>query len=283
MASTKYIGYLGGAAIAAGVGAAIAVAGAGTANADTTEGDVSARLAKPDAAPDRPKPLARLADRIEKAAAEVTKSAASAKLPTTLKPKDANVAATQITVRKPKPKPQEFEADQVQRLKNAFQGEVVTQADPIPYEPNPFRAEDPAPVDIPAEVVQISNQVQSALGPELAPYAREGIEAAYRGSQMVPWVNAVVPLTEILPALGSAAGDDDDARDARQLIINELIKTTPPGSFLFYGYDLVADLGNQEVAAQTLKEQAFSGVWDLLDPGEILHNTGESGIGNALG
>ena len=227
--------------------------------------------------------MATLTDRIEKSAAQVIKSASSTKAPSTVKANDANVSATQITVRKPKPTPQEFEAEQVQQLKNAFQGEATIQADPIPYEPNPFRAEDPAPVGIPDAVVQISEQLQSSVGPELAPYAREGVEAVYRGSQMVPWVNVVVPLTKILPAIGPAAGNDSAARDARQLIVNELIKTTPPGSFLFYGYDLVADLGNQEVEAQALKQQVFSGGWDLLDPAEILHNDGESGIGNALG
>jgi hypothetical protein len=96
---------------------------------------------------------------------------------------------------------------------------------------------------------------------------------------MIPWVNAVVPVTKIVPAIGAAIGGDTAAS---QQIVNELIKTTPPGSFLYYGYDLVADLANQEDQAQALKEQAFADVWDLLDPLGILHPPGEPGIGSAL-
>lgn len=43
-----------------------------------------------------------------------------------------------------------------------------------------------------------------------------------------------------------------------------------------------ADLANREEAAAALKEQAFIGVWDLLDFGNVAHNDGQSGIGNAL-
>jgi hypothetical protein len=289
MTSTRYIGYLGGAAIAAGVGAAIAVAGAATANAETPDSEAGAAQAKTETKPDRPKPLQELTDRIEKVATEVTKKASTTKAPSISKPTEANISATQITVRKPTAK--EFEAEQVERLKGLFQGEstapaaknndnAITAAAEIPYEPNPFRADDPAPVDVPDAVVGVSEQLQTAVGPDLAPYVREGVEQAYRGSQMVPWVNAVVPITKILPSIGPAAAGDTAAR---QLIVNELIKTTPPGSFLYYGYDLVADLANRENEAQALKEQAFTGVWDLLDPTGILHPPGQPGIGGALG
>ncbi len=279
MTSTRYIGYLGGAAIAAGVGAAIAVAGTATANADAPDGEANAAAANPETKPDRPKPLGKLTDRVEKVATGVTKKA-----PTT-------TTATQITLRKPKPTPREFEAEQVERLTGLFQGQaaapkaaqadgVVSQAEETPYDPNPFRQNDPAPVDIPAPVVGISEQLQTAVGPDLAPFVREGVEQGYRGSQMVPWVNAVVPITKIGPAIGPAAEGDTAAR---QLIVNELIKTTPPGSFLYYGYDIVADLANREAEAQALKEQAFTGVWDLLDPNGIMHPPGQPGIGGALG
>jgi hypothetical protein len=296
MTSTRYLGYLGGAAIAAGVGAAIAVAGAATANAETPDGEANAAAANAETKPDRPKPLEKLTEHIEKLSTEVAKKASSATTPSTSKPNDAGVSATQIVVKKPKPTPQEFEAEQVERLKGLFQGgatapaaattgdDVVVQAaEAIPYEPNPFRADDPAPVDVPDSVVGISEQLQAAVGPDLAPYVREGVEQGYRSTQMVPWVNAIVPITKILPLIGPATGQGETALAARQVIVNELIKTTPPGSFLYYGYDLVADLANQEDAAAALKEQAFIGVWDLLDFGNLLHNDGESGIGNALG
>ncbi len=292
MAATKYIGYLGGAAIAAGVGAAIAVAGAATANADTTESDVKAEPAKSEAKADHQKPLEKLTDRIEKVTAQVTKSASSTKsTPSTSKPNEANVSATQIVVKKPTP--QEFEAEQVARLKGLFQpresaahdvakadNDVVTQAEEPSAIPNPFGPTDPDPVGIPPEIVNIRNQLMNSSPEQLRPFVREGVEQAYRGSQMVPWVNAVVPISKIVPALPDALNGDTDAR---QLIVNELIKTTPPGSFLYSGYDLVADLANREDEAQDLKEQVYAGVWDLLDPTGILHTPGQSGIGDALG
>lgn len=288
MTSAKYIGYLGGAAVAAGVGAAIAVAGAASANAESADGEAAAAPAKAEAKPDHPKPLEKLTDRIEKVAAQVTKKASAKQTPpSTSKPDDANISATQITIRRPPPTPQEFEAEQVERLKGLFQGQAatpaaakagddaVTAAEAVPYDPNPFRQNDPAPVDIPAPVVAVRDQLVGATPEGLAPYVREGVEQAYRGSQMVPWVNAVVPVTKIVPSVGAALDGD---KDARQLIVNELIKTTPPGSFLYYGYDLVADLANREDEAKALKEQAFTGVWDLLDPTGVVHPPGKPGI-----
>jgi hypothetical protein len=286
MASTKYIGYLGGAAVAAGVGAAIAVAGAATANADA-EADAPKTEAPKAESAERAKPLEKLTDRIEKVASTVTKAATASKPKSSTdvdssdsKLSDAGVSATQITVRKPTAK--EFETQQVERLKGLFQPrEAATQADEEGI-PNPFRAEDPDPVDVPDAVVAVRDQLVGAAPEALAPYVREGVEQAYRGSQMVPWVNAVVPITKISPLIGPATGEGPAALDARQVIVNELIKTTPPGSFLYYGYDLVADLANREEAAAELKGQAFAGVWDLLDFGNFAHNDGQSGIGNAL-
>jgi len=299
MASTKYIGYLGGAAVAAGVGAAIAVAGAATANADAEADAPKTEAPKTESGAERAKPLEKLTDRIEMVASTVTKAATASKpKPSTdvgssdSKLSDAGVSATQITVRKPTAK--EFEAQQVERLKGLFQpreaatpaaaksdSDVVTQADEEGI-PNPFRADDPEPVDVPDAVVAVRDQLVGAAPEALAPYVREGVEQAYRGSQMIPWVNAVVPITKIIPLIGPATGEGPAALDARQAIVNELIKTTPPGSFLFYGYDLVADLANREEAAASLKEQAFAGVWDLLDFGNFAHNDGQGGIGNAL-
>ncbi len=304
MASTKYIGYLGGAAVAAGVGAAIAVAGAATAGADTEADAPKTEAAKPESGTQRAKPLEKLTDSIEKVTSQVTKAAAAA----AVKPKpsteadssdsklsDAGVSATQITVRKPTAK--EFEAKQVERLRGLFQPReaaapaptaaksdsdtVTTQADEEGI-PNPFRANDPDPVDVPDAVVAVRDQLVGAAPEALAPYVREGVEQAYRGSQMIPWVNAVVPITKIVPLIGPATGEGEAALAARQVIVNELIKTTPPGSFLYYGYDLVADFANREEATADLKQQAFIGVWDLLDFGNFLHNPGQSGIGNAL-
>ncbi len=302
MASTKYIGYLGGAAVAAGVGAAIAVAGAATAGADTEADTQKTEAAKTESGTQRARPLEKLTDSIEKVTSQVTKAVTASKpKPSTeadssgSKLRDAGVSATQITVRKPTA--QEFEAEQIERLKGLFQPReaaapaptaakadndtVTTQADEEGI-PNPFRANDPDPVDVPDAVVAVRDQLVGAAPEALAPYVREGVEQGYRATQMVPWVNAVVPITKIVPLIGPATGEGEAALAARQVIVNELIKTTPPGSFLYYGYDLVADLANREQAAADLKQQAFIGAWDLLDFGNFLHNDGESGIGNAL-
>jgi len=61
-------------------------------------------------------------------------------------------------------------------------------------------------------------------------------------------------------------------------IVNQLLLTTPPVSFLYYGYDEVADLLNVEEQAQDQKELLYATVWDTLDPLFLLHNEGNPGI-----
>jgi hypothetical protein len=246
------------------------------------------------------------ADNIEKAAAHVTKAV-----------QDAKPAKPVSGTLKPKPTAKEFEAEQVTKLKGLFTpkqaaapepapvvedspetavaqpksktlatpkvGAVQTQAD-TPWNPNPFRDDDPEPTDIPEPIMNLRNALMNTgLPNELDPFIREATEQIYRGSQIVPWVNAVIPIGKILPSLAPALGDDDAARDARQTIITELIKTTPPGSAVYYGYDIVADLINLEEPGAALKVQAVATVWDLLDPFELAHNKGNSGIGGAAG
>ncbi|OHT93645.1 hypothetical protein BKG60_25785 [Mycobacterium syngnathidarum] len=334
-ASTKYIGYVGGVAVAAGVGAALAVAGQGTAHADSTDGrskgSTSSTSQHTKAGPKRgetkadtkrAKPVAKFKDavkdnldkragKIEKAATRVTES--------------ANAVTTTITgsLTKPvkpklksKPSAEEFEAGEVAKLKDLFnpkqaaapkptadseavvqpestslatpklaavQTQVDTAADDPAWDPNPFRAEDPEPTDIPEPIMNLRNALMGASPDQLDPFVREATEQIYRGSQIVPWVNAVIPISKILPSLAPALGDDEAARDARQTIIMELIKTTPPGSAVYYGYDIVADLINLETPGAELKDTAVATVWDLLDPFELAHNKGNSGIGNAAG
>lgn len=343
MASTKYIGYVGGVAVAAGVGAAIAVAGQGTAHADSTDGAAkgstsgasqhvkagpkrSATTTGPAKAGatkagenKRAKPvstvragvkgtLEKKADKIEKAAAQVSKAVTAAK------PSAAQPA--------PKPSAEEFEAGQVAKLKSLFapkqaaapepgpveqdkpntdiavrpvsktavtpkvaavRSEADTAADAPAWDPNPFRADDPEPTDFPEAIMNLRQALLDASPDELDPFVREATEQIYRGSQIVPWVNAVIPISKILPSLAPALGSGPEALDARQTIIMELIKTTPPGSAVYYGYDIVADLINLEEPGAALKVQAVATVWDLLDPFQLAHNKGTSGIGNAAG
>ncbi|MBU9763882.1 hypothetical protein FR943_08510 [Mycobacterium sp. TNTM28] len=310
MAATRYLGYVGGVAVAVGVGATIAVAGQPAAHADSGDGAAkdSARTSQhvkagpKRAETKRAKPLAKSKPALDKQAG-----------------KSANAVAKAVTATpKHKPSAEEFEAEQVTKLKNLFAPKRTTVPEPkpetepapksaaspklsavqtrsdtvdaqtetpaeTPWNPNPFRADDPDPTDFPDAIMSLRQALLTASPDELDPFVREATEQIYRGSQIVPWVNAVIPIGKIIEDLAPAMGDTPDARAARQIIINELIKTTPPGSFLYYGYDIAADLLNLEVPGQALKEQAVTTVWDLLDPFELAHNLGESGIGNAAG
>ena len=381
-ASTKYAGYVGGAAVALGVGAAIAVAGQGTAHADTDSAKESSAAGSSssssgvDAGPkagtktgsktaktERHKPRslvnagvqkaadkagkdiqkagkdlqkavntaaaraektaartekaidqvgAHVSGQINKAAATVSKSVTDSLKPVTKPVKSVTKDALKDTVK-------DFEAEQIARLKEVFtpkqaaapQPEVKPEADSAlekstptvraavdtqvgaradapadpPWSPNPLRPDDPDPTDFPDAIMDLRDALLGASPDFLDPLVREATEQIYRGSQIVPWVNAVIPISKILPNLAPALGDDIEvARDARQLIITELIKTTPPGSALYYGYDIVADLINLEAPAADLKYGAVATVWNILDPLQLVHNRDSAvGIGSAAG
>lgn len=149
---------------------------------------------------------------------------------------------------------------------------AVTADDPLS---NPFRPDDPDPKGVPATVLRLRDAILAPLPEELQPYVREVLELAYRSSQIVPWVNTVVPITEILPALVLAVRGD---KDAAQIAVNQLLLTTGPVSTIYYGYDEVADLLNVEDGAWALKEQFYATVWDAVDFAFLLHNPGESGL-----
>jgi len=387
-ASTKYAGYVGGAAVALGVGAAIAVAGQGTAHADTdsgsaktsskessTAGSVSRGSSGVNAGPkadtksgtkadtktgsktgskaagktERPRPLSKVsagvqkaadkagkdikkavdtaAARAEKAAARTEKVGAhvSGQINSQINKAAAAVSKSVTDSLKPvtgtvkpvtKDALKDFEAEQIARLKEVFtpkeaaapntepeagsalekttptarataDTQVGAQADAPadpPWSPNPLRPDDPDPTDFPDAIMDLRDALLGASPEFLDPLVREATEQIYRGSQIVPWVNAVIPISKILPNLAPALGDDDAARDARQLIITELIKTTPPGSALYYGYDIIADLINLESPAAELKYGAVATVWNILDPLQLVHNKDKAvGIGSAAG
>jgi hypothetical protein len=314
MASAKYIGYVGGMAVAAGVGAAIAVAGQGTAHADdgaTAAKSETAKTAADSAGPKKKpaanKPFTKLNKAVNDAVQHAAKDAAD-HVTKQLKASDAAAA-------KLKKSAAAFEAEQVDKLRNAFKPVTKPVSKPVtdpvtkpaskpkgavaaaapsasstgvlppgvePAEPsiNPFRPEDPTPFSMPATVRQFEKALLSSpLVPDaLDPFVREGVEAAYRGSQMVPYVNVVVPISQILPQLTAALSGDEGARDATQVIVNELLVTTQPVSFLYYGYDEIADLLNVEFEAQEAKEEFYATAWNILDPFHVLHNAGKSGL-----
>ncbi|CAJ1586195.1 hypothetical protein [[Mycobacterium] wendilense] len=139
---------------------------------------------------------------------------------------------------------------------------------------NPFRPNDPEPT--PAGMFGPFLDIRSAMldvSPDsIDPFVREGFEAGYRVSQMVPWVNLPIPLLHI------AAAAADPEQSVAQVGINQLLLTLPPIGIVYYGYDQAADLANVEVAAAALKETFYSTVWDTLDPLEILHERGQAGL-----
>lgn len=311
MTSPKYIGYLGGAAVAAGVGAAIAVGGAAAAYADTadTKSDSKSDATSTEAKGPKKEPSTRLgktaskleqrvttvareardareariervskfdpADAVKDLQKRFTKAAKAAdKADTdvaedeTQQPTRLNLAARAAeTARALKPAPAPLAA--------AAQSEDVTAAASTDdLFSNPFRADDPAPkpAGMFGPFLDIRTAVLDASPDALEPFVREGYEAGYRVSQMVPWVNLPIPLLHI-----AAAAADPDQRIA-QVGINQLLLTLPPVGIAYYGYDQAADLINMEVAAAALKEDFYRTVWDTLDPLELLHDRGNAGL-----
>ena len=107
------------------------------------------------------------------------------------------------------------------------------------------------------------------------PVAREGFELGYRLTQMIPWVNIIVPMTNIITDLPNAFQGD---KAAAQRVINNLIVTIHPVAVLYYGYNEIADILNLEAPALQLQTWAISTAWNILDPFALLHIRGQSGL-----
>lgn len=351
MPSAKYIGYLGGAAVAAGVGAAIAVAGPGTAHADTdgapssassssssesdssksesstgdTAGKAETKTDDVDAGPKRTSSHDRPRFDPAEAVRELTRQFGVAKPPkvedetdedSAEKAEDEPIVDVDEPIADDDETDQETDQETVSASPPVFQpvSDLATKASevaaaltkpltpttpaaadtdaepaeeaaagPVPWSINPFRPmpPEPAPNDMPGALWDIEQTVINAFAPVpfLQPFVREGFEAAFRGSQFIPFVNAVIPAVNIIGQLPNlASGDPVVFRAATQSIINNLIVTLHPVSVLFYGYDEVADFINLEYEAQQLKELFYTTAWDILDPFALLHNRGQSGL-----
>ena len=286
--SSKYVGYVGGVAVAVGVGAAIAAAGQGTANADDGKADSTKAVdsSQVDAGPKRSearstahaKPQSTLGDKTDATGARVTSTPAS-----TL----SSVA---------KPSAAAFEAAQVQKLQGLFGGSQRTapaaavtsttttgtaqasdSTPTVPWSPNPFRPmpPEPAPNDMPGAVWSLEQAVVKIFPTWIQPLPREVFEAGYRVSQMIPWVNIVVPFSNIGANLPAALNGD---KNAIQRIVNNLIITIQPVAVVYYGYNEIADLLNLEQPALNLQNWVFKTAWNVLDPFAWLHNRGQSGL-----
>jgi hypothetical protein len=306
MVAVRQIGYLSGCAVALGIGAAIA--SQGTAHADSTQADSSAKTADASASTgvnagpkrsvgasdtSRPKPLSKIRDNIDGVAAQANTTVTSATHKITTSIGESTQSIKPVAKPKPKPSPEGFEAQQVERLKNLYLPKQAATA-PVPTaattttstadvtaerDPNPFRADgEPDPTDMPKAVLDAEDALLERTPEAVRPYVREGYEASYRFSQMVPYVNAPIPILQIIMVLPGLLQSDAAAKDSAQFIVNQLLLTTPPVSFLYYGYDEVADLLNVEEEAQAKKEDFYATAWDTLDPLFLLHNTGNPGI-----
>ncbi|CAN5363957.1 hypothetical protein BH09ACT7_BH09ACT7_54980 [soil metagenome] len=327
MASTKYIGYISGAAVAAGVGAAIAVAGQGTAQADTdgakpassTESKATsdAKEAKPEKKNAGPKRTAKPAEDDADASSTATKPKPTFDPTETvkelktkfagLKPKPTVDADPTPTVDEVSTKPAVIKpftplTDLAEKASAAAtllkplaalqpktvepQAAVdsswyVPNTGPVQWNWNPFRKGDPIPEGMPQIVWQLEQGAVNLFEPlpVLQPLVREGFEAGYRVSQMIPWVNVVLPVSNIIAQIPNlTSGDPVQFKTATQSIINNLLVTTTPVAILFYGYDQIADVVNLEWEAQQVKSWFYSTTWDVLDFFHLLHNQGESGL-----
>ena len=299
MGSHKYVGYVGGVAVAVGVGAAIAAAGQGVASADTGKADSSSASdsAKPSAGPKkstagaakRTKPVSKTADKVSSAAASDSKAVASTPTP-------ASVVTTAA----------DFEAAQVEKLENLFKGHsarkpvaaaptdsgtttptaatnttptaaATAAATPATAFWNPFRwmPPEPAPQDMPGPIWTLEESFMAVFPNPVKAVAREGFELGYRLTQMIPWVNIIVPVTNIITELPDAFAGD---KAAAQRVINNLIVTIHPIAVLYYGYNEIADVLNLEAPALQLQSWFIGSLWNLFDPFALLHNRGESGL-----
>lgn len=291
MPSAKYAGYLGGAAVAAGVGVAIAVGGQATAHADAEDGKPAAESA----GPQKPSPAAKFERTVSKVSAKVSDRVESVTTKTKFDPAGAAKDLEKKFTAKKAAQPREGAVlgSNTKNTKNTKNLEGITarvarslndapvaksdagvQADSSgdAFFTNPFRADDPRPsqAEMFGPVTSVRDSVVSATPTELQPFVREGFEAGYRISQMVPWVNLPIPLLQI------AQGVPGDHQNT-QVAINQLLLTLPPVGIAYYGYDQVADLLNVEDGAAELKQDFYRTVWGIDFLG-LLHNPGDSGL-----
>jgi hypothetical protein len=291
MGSNKYVGYVGGVAVAVGVGAAVAAASQGVASADTGKADSSSASdsAKTDAGPKksatgttkRAKPASKLNDKPSSAAASDTNSVTS---------KATSAKTTAV----------EFEAAQVTKLQGLFTGHAAPRpaavtpstttettataaataaatVNPATAFWNPFRwmPPEPAPQDMPGPIWTLEESFMAIFPNPVKAVAREGFELGYRITQTIPWVNIIVPFTNIITELPDAFAGD---KAAAQRVINNLIVTINPIAVLYYGYNEVADILNLEAPALQLQSWFIGTLWNLFDPFALLHIRGESGL-----
>ena len=142
---------------------------------------------------------------------------------------------------------------------------------------NPFRwmPPEPAPQDMPGPIWTLEQSFMAVFPNQVKAVAREGFELGYRLTQTIPWVNIIIPFTNIITELPNAFAGD---KAAAQRVINNLIVTINPVAILYYGYNEVADVLNLEAPALQLQTWFISSLWNLFDPFALLHIRGEAGL-----
>lgn len=283
MGSSRYVGYVGGVAVAVGVGAAIAAAGQGTAAADSGRSDSTANTSQADTGP---KKAATGTTAHTRPRSTLGSTSADATNDVGTVPAAASVATSKAST---------VQAARVNRLTTLSTGSSARSAAAaaaattdsstptasdtvsVPWSPNPLRPmpPEPAPNDMPGPIWDLEQAVVNIFPDFFKPVPREIFEGGYRLTQMIPWVNIVVPFSNIGANLQAALSGD---KSATQRIINNLIVTIEPVAILYYGYNAIADLVNLEQQALDLQTWAITTAWDILDPFQLLHNRGESGL-----
>ena len=288
MDSTRYIGYVGGVAVAVGVGAAIAAGAQGTASAETGNADSSNAASSADAGPKKstahaarthakPNSTAGAASGVSRvptaAASSLTLTTTTTATSTTAQVDRLKNLSTGRSARAAAATTDTVTTDTQASQSSAVASDTVS----VPWSPNPLRPmpPEPAPNDMPGPIWDLEQAVVNAFPDFFKPVPREIFEAGYRVSQMIPWVNIVVPFSNIGANLQAALAGD---KAASQRIVNNLIVTLAPVAFLYYGYNEIADLVNLEQQALDLQTWAITTAWDVLDPFQLLHNRGESGL-----
>lgn len=290
MGNNKYVGYVGGVAVAVGVGAAIAAAGQGTAAADSGRSDStgSAHSSQTDAGPKKSdtvstahsRPRSTLGSTSDASPADVSKVPAAASVSTVKTSASAVVQVDRLanlSTGRSARSAAAVDSGSTGTSSSSVSSPSASDTVSVPWSPNPLRPmpPEPAPNDMPGPIWSLEEAVVNAFPDFFKPLPREIFEAGYRVSQMIPWVNVVVPLSNVGANLQAALAGD---KAATQRIVNNLIVTLAPVAFLYYGYNEIADLVNLEQQALDLQTWAITTAWDVLDPFQLLHNRGESGL-----
>ena len=248
MGSNKYVGYVGGVAVAVGVGAAIAAASQGVASAETGKsGSPSASdSAKGDAGPKKsatgnakhrqagiqaerqPEQRGRVRHQVGHADGGEGPSPplSSSRPPRSRSSKAlfAGPASAEASTAATRRGTETTDTADTTATKTTTAAATINPATAFW---NPFRwmPPEPAPQDMPGPIWTLEQSFMAIFPNQVKAVAREGFELGYRLTQTIPWVNIIIPFTNIITDLPNAFAGD---KAAAQRVINNLIVTINP-------------------------------------------------------